>query len=73
MCISTDESEMTKQSVYSLILTSLGDGVGTLTVVTDDIVKFRKYCEDPDEVTYSGEVHFSESDEARDPDWNIKS
>ncbi len=47
--------------------TDLGDGVATLTVVTDDIVKFRKYCEDPDEVTYAGEIHFSESEAAMDP------
>lgn len=48
--------------------TDLGDGVATLTVVTDSIVAFRKYCQDPDEVTYAGEVHFSESESAMDPD-----
>lgn len=48
--------------------TDLGDGVATLTVVTDNIEKFRKYCEDPDEVTYAGEVHFSESELVMNPD-----
>ena len=46
----------------------LGDGFATINVVTDNIKAFRKYCEDPDEVTYAGEVHFSQSDAAQDPD-----
>lgn len=47
--------------------TDLGDSFATLTVVTDDIAAFRKFCKDPENFYYSGEVHFSESESAMDP------
>ena len=40
----------------------LGCGISTLTVVTDDISAFRRFCEDPDQFEHSGEVHFSEDE-----------
>lgn len=46
----------------------LGDGVATITVVTDDIVGFREFFDDPDKfIRMRGEVHFSEAEEAKDP------
>jgi len=47
----------------------MGDGIATITVVTDDIVGFRDFFKDPDEfIRMRGEVHFSTADEAKDPE-----
>jgi hypothetical protein len=45
----------------------LGDGVATVTVVTDDIEAFRLYMSDPEKFLFAGEVHFSTAKEAQDP------
>ena len=45
----------------------LGDGVATITVVTDDILAFCLYMSNPEKFLYGGEVHFSTAKEAQDP------
>ena len=47
--------------------TDLGCGISTLTIMTDDISAFRRFCEDPDQFGHSSEVHFSESEMSMDP------
>jgi hypothetical protein len=46
----------------------LGDGAAVVTVVVNDIERFRLFCEDPEKVLYAGRVHLSISDVAKDPD-----
>lgn len=46
----------------------LGDNAAAITVVTDDILAFRSFFENPDHyIRMIGEIHFSTADEAKDP------
>jgi hypothetical protein len=46
----------------------LGDGYGAVSVITNDIVKYKIFCQHPEKVKAKGRVHMSISDEAHDPD-----
>lgn len=46
----------------------LGDSYGAVSVITNDIVKYRVFCQHPEKVKSKGRVHMSISDEAQDPD-----
>lgn len=45
----------------------LGDGYGAISVITNDIVKYKVFCQHPDKVKAKGRVHMSISDLAQDP------
>lgn len=46
----------------------LGDGYATVSFVTNNIVRYRLHCTDPQKVLYAGKVHISVSRKALDPD-----
>lgn len=46
----------------------LGDGYGAISVITNDIVKYRLFCQYPEKVKAGGRIHMSISDKAQDPD-----
>jgi hypothetical protein len=53
---------------------ALDENFAAITVVTDDVEKFRLFFTDPDKFAYSGEVHYSEADEEvvpEIPNWEL--
>jgi len=46
----------------------LGDGFAAVSIVTNDIVRYRRYCSDPEKVLYAGKVWKSSDASAKDPE-----